>query len=411
MFFRKDLKHRTMKAFICALASACAAGCGAHEGGENVPVNLKEEVRLMAATDIHHLSETLYDSSSEIFARLMATNDGKLSEKSTEILEALKERAMEEKPDALLLAGDLTFNGELVSLREIADVLAQVEEAGIPVYVIPGNHDINYAGAASYFGSEAVKTEQISPEAFAEVMGPYGYEEALSRDEASLSYAAALADDLWLLTLDANVPEEKGYITAATMSWAEQILEKAQREGIRVVVMSHQNVLIQNSMMYNGYVIHNHEAVEHMLKRYGVSLVMSGHSHLEHTAVSDGLTDICSESLAVYPLQYGMITLGAAGGDFRCEKKKLGILEQEAFDCFAETVVRMVSPIVNEAAEDVAERACMTEYAVALNAACFSGDRQSAQDLADEPGRKLWQQRAGDTFWGIYIENILSEMD
>jgi 3',5'-cyclic AMP phosphodiesterase CpdA len=200
----------------------------------------------------------------------------------------------------------------------------------------------------------AVPAEQIYPQAFAEVMGPYGYEDALYRDEASLSYVACLADDLWLLTLDANVPEQRGYITADTLEWAEPLLAQAQKEGIRVVVMSHQNVLIQNSMMYNGYVIHNHEAVEHMLKKYGVSMVMSGHSHLEHTAVSEGLTDICSESLAVYPLQYGMITLAASDHGFLYEKKKLGILEQESFERFAETVERMVSDIVNDAAHDEA---------------------------------------------------------
>ena len=399
-----------IQTLMCALAFCAVSGCAAHEREESEPVNTKEEVRLMAATDLHHLSETLYDSSSEIFAKLMATNDGKLFEESTAILEALKERAIEEKPDALLLAGDLTFNGELVSLKEIAQVLAQVEAAGIPVYVIPGNHDINYAYACEYFGNEAKPVEQISPQAFAEVMGPYGYEDALYRDGASLSYIASLADDLWLLTLDANVPEERGYIPAETLTWAEPLLAKAQEERIRVVVMSHQNVLVQNSMMYNGYVINNHEAVEHMLKKYGVTLVMSGHSHLEHTAVSDGLTDICSESLAVYPLQYGMITLAASETDFIYEKKKLGIKEQESFDRFAETVERMVVSIVNEATQDETERACMTEFAIALNAACFSGDRQSAEDLADEAGRRLWRQKAGDTFWGYYIENIFAEM-
>ncbi|MDO4521208.1 MAG: metallophosphoesterase, partial [Erysipelotrichaceae bacterium] len=173
-------------------------------------MNNSEEVRLMVATDLHHLSKTLYDEESEIFARLMASNDGKLSEESGAIVQALKEKAIEEKPDALLLAGDLTFNGELVSLNELADVFAEIEEAGIPVLVISGNHDINYSGAASYFGSEAQPVSRISPEEFAAVMGSYGFEEALYRDPSSLSYVSEIKEDLWLLVLDANVPSEPG---------------------------------------------------------------------------------------------------------------------------------------------------------------------------------------------------------
>ena len=398
------------KKFLYGLqAFSLLAACGIPEKEESSEMNHSEEVRLMAATDLHHLSKTLYDEESEIFAQLMASNDGKLSEESGAIVQALKERAIEEKPDALLLAGDLTFNGELVSLNELADVFAEIEEAGIPVLVISGNHDINYSGAASYFGNEAQPVSRISPEEFAAVMGPYGFEEALYRDPSSLSYVSEIREDLWLLVLDANVPYEPGSITAKTMAWAEPLLSKAQDRGVHVIVMSHQNVLIQSNMMYNGYVIHNHDPLEHMLRTYGVTLALSGHSHLEHRAQSGGLIDICSESLALYPLQYGMITLAADGKSFAYEKKKLGILEQEAYDRFRETVLRMVRKPVEDATDDPLEQECMTEFAAAMNSAYFSGDYQKVRSLASEKGRTLWQEKAGDTFWGIYLENIFAE--
>lgn len=161
--------------------------------------------------------------------------------------------------------------------------------------------------------------------------------------------------------------------------------------------------------MYSGYVINNHEAVEHMLRKYGVQLILRGHSHLEHIAESGGLTDICSESLAIYPLQYSIITIPADRKRYRYEKKKLGILEQKSYDRFAETVLRMIPEIVGQATEDPSEQAIMTDHAVALNSAYFSGDYAKVRTLADDPARKLWQEKAGDSFWGYYLENIFAE--
>ena len=386
-------------------------GCTISQKESSTVGNPSGEVRLMAAADLHHLSETLYDPSSEVFLKLKTTNDGKLFEKSTAILEALEQKAVQEKPDALLLAGDLTFNGERVSLNEAAQVFSRIEEAGIPVYVISGNHDILYPGAASFFGSEAEAARQISPDDFAEVMADFGFSQALSRDPSSLSYMAQIREDVWLLVLDANIPGHTGTVLSDTLLWAQPLLEKAQKEGIRVIAMSHQNVLIQNDYLYDGFVINNHEAVENMLRKYGVQLVLSGHSHLEHTSEHNGLTDICLESLAVYPLQYGMITIPADRNGFAYEKRKLGVLEQEAYECFAETVFSRTKETIEKATDDPAEQERMAAFAAAVNSAYFAGDYAKIQTLADDPGRALWSKKAGDTFFGYYLESIFREAE
>ena len=401
-------KEKIKIIFILMVLFTLLSGC-AEEVNQDT-VSTSGEVKLMAATDLHYLSETLYDENSMIFRQLKESNDGKLFEESTAILEALKEKTIREKPDALLLSGDLTFNGELVSLKEMAKVFAEIEEAGIPVLVISGNHDICYGGAASYFGDKAEIVTQITPEMFADVMGSYGFSEALHRDPSSLSYVYELKDDLWLMVLDANMPGYTGTVLPETMTWAEPLLAEAMEKEIHVIVMSHQNFLPHNSMMYNGYVINNHEALAHMLRKYGVQLSLSGHSHMEHTAVSEGLTDICSESLAIYPLQYSVITIPGDRDGYTYEKKKLGILEQESYDRFAGTVFRMTPEIVGQATDDPSEQAVMTEYAAALNAAYFSGDYEKVRLLADDPARKLWQEKAGDSFWGYYLENIFTEI-
>ena len=44
----------------------------------------------------------------------------------------------------------------------------------------------------------------VSGEEFAEIYGEFGFDEALSRDQDSLSYVSRLNDSTWLLMLDAN---------------------------------------------------------------------------------------------------------------------------------------------------------------------------------------------------------------
>ncbi len=369
----------------------------------------REEVSLMVTTDLHHLAKELYDENSPIFHTLMETNDGKLFEKSTEILEALKEEAIAVHPDALLLTGDLTFNGEMVSLLEVKKAMEEVEAAGIQVLVIPGNHDISYRYAMRYFGSDPEPVDRISSEQFAEVMGQFGYEEALYRDEKTLAYVYPVTDDFWILTLDANTVENYCRIPEETIAWMETVLKEAQEKGITVVAMSHQNVLIQSTMMYQGYVISNYEEVSALLKKYGVFLALSGHSHLQHTAVSDGLTDICSESIALYPLQYGMIKIRADRKSFDYERAKLDLFEQEADDRFIETVLRMTEQTVKDTGADEAEQAEMVKYASAMNTAYFTGDEPEIHKLENAEGRNLWKKYAAGTFWQQYIENIVEE--
>lgn len=53
----------------------------------------------------------------------------------------------------LIISGDLTLQGKK-SHEELAEKPEQVENAGITVVVIPGNHDINNPSAAVYSGSD-----------------------------------------------------------------------------------------------------------------------------------------------------------------------------------------------------------------------------------------------------------------
>ena len=60
-----------------------------------------------------------------------------------EIIDEFIDVVKKEKPDIVVLTGDLSFNGEKGSHQGLADKLMKIKDAGITVAVIPGNHDVD----------------------------------------------------------------------------------------------------------------------------------------------------------------------------------------------------------------------------------------------------------------------------
>ena len=151
---------------------------------------VKEEppgLKIIIATDMHYLARELTDMGSG-FVDMVEHGDGKVTNYIWQIMDAFTEEVIQEKPDLLLLTGDLSLDGELRSHMEFAGYLEKIEGEGIPVAVIPGNHDINNAGASRFYDGKKAPAETTSPEQFYEIYRDYGFDEAVSRDTESLSY-------------------------------------------------------------------------------------------------------------------------------------------------------------------------------------------------------------------------------
>ena len=359
-------------------------------------------------TDMHYLADELFDDG-PVFQELLLTNDGKLIERGSEILDTFIEQAKNAKPDGILICGDLTFNGEKINLQKFTEKFSVLQETGIPVYVIPGNHDIDYPFSDTYIGDEHGKTENMNTESFSRIAGGFGYDNAISKDDSSFSYVTALSDDLWLMALDTNTHFNSGTLTDETFQWAEEQLKLAKEKNIQVITMSHQNVLKQNDMMYKGFVMNNHDEVETLLKKYDVYLNLSGHSHLQHTAISGSLTDICTESLSVYPLQFGILTISKDRQYFSYENKELGIYKDEAKDRFNETVTRMVEPQLKglNITEDIRNK--MIDFACEVNAYSYAGADYDKSSLLNSDEFGYWKAYGKDLFWYTYLKNMLEE--
>lgn len=383
---------------LLALLAACIQG---------KEVSAMEEQRIVFATDLHYLSGSLTDQG-EIFQTLMEKGDGKLTEYGGEILKELIQKALEEKASALVLAGDVTFNGEYQSLLDLREAFQKAEEEGLPVLLIPGNHDIAYPYACEYFGDRAKRVKAISQKDFAELMGDFGYHESPHKDGASYSYVYPLGEKDWLLFLDANTEAAPGKLKDETLYWMRETLAEAEKSGKRVTVICHQNILPHSSFMSAGFVLGNASQTADILRSGGVKLALTGHSHLQHTASEGGLTDICTESVSVAPLRYALVTFPEEG-EVLYEKRDLPIRQQEARERFYQVVGRQVEKTLEKKNLTEAEKKSMVSLAQEVNLAYFSGylDPKSVEAIKKGARWHLWTMKARDTFWYLYMNSYL----
>ena len=359
--------------------------------------------------DIHYLASSLHDDGT-VFRQLVEQGDGKVPEYSEAIADEFIRLCLERHPDAVVIPGDLTYNGERISLQELSEKLKTLQDSGIPVLVIPGNHDLMYPYARSYFGSNARKTPAISPEDFRKDCGAFGWEQAVARDSDSFSYVYALTDDVELMFLDANTPAAPGSVPDSTLAWAKKQLAWAKEDGKTVITVTHQSLLAQNKFMTKGFIISNHSNVESLLRKYGVTLNLSAHIHIQHTVTEDGLTDIATGCASVAPLRYGILNIGTDRSQWEYIPGHLEILQQEATDRFTTCMTRQIADTLT--GRDIPEEDFdyMVEFMMDLNRAYFAGEitDSDVDAVRQTEGYLKWKTYGRDTSWYQYIESILS---
>ncbi len=254
----------------------------------------------------------------------------KLLRESEAILNAFIEKALAAFPDFVLVPGDLTKDGAKKCHEKFADQLARLESAGIGVYVVPGNHDVENPHAFSYGPFGAMPVETVSAEEFAVIYSSYGFDEAIERDPNSLSYLAEPVPGLWLLGLDScnynqneTYPVTGGSFSPDTLNWILDKLYAASQKGKTVLAMMHHNLLehfqgqSEAEIIGSDYVVENWEHVSKSFHRAGLHLVFTGHHHAQDVTAayySEGnetrpLFDVMTASLSTYPCSFRTVSM------------------------------------------------------------------------------------------------------
>lgn len=396
------------------------AGCSGAPEKQTETTGETGSWRVVVASDLHYLAPSLTDHGA-LFRRVMEAGDGKVTELCDEITDAFLEEVKAEEPDALILTGDISFNGEQESHLALAEKLAALEEAGVPVLVLPGNHDL-YRSCYSFLGDEVEQVESVSAEEFAAIYGAFGLDEALSRDDDSLSYLARINDTTRVLMLDADTPHDFCSLSDKTLSWIERRLSEAAVEGKRMLVACHQN-LYKHSMFGAGYVLGCSDELHALLEKYGAELMLSGHMHIQHIQTEGGVTEIATSPLTMGACQYGL--LSSENGALRYETRPVNVaawasargMDDERLATFAAYAMgRLESRTRTQAEEQLEARGISTQeaaplvnYACALNNAYFCGDLSGIPAL-DPDGElfKAWAESG--SFFGSYFASIEHEI-
>lgn len=247
------------------------------------------KLKIAVISDIHYMDHALLPESPEqnqTFQTLLFSSYNKLIEMSEPIFAKTMSELENEKPDILLVTGDMANNGERFNHEKVIEKLNDIEASGISVLVIPGNNDINSPDAMSYAGTVATPVPNISPSEFVSLYGNFGYDDALYRDDHSLSYVYPLNENTWILGIDAciytPVSKRSATLLPGTLEWISEVMAEANGNNIRVFAMMHHAITEQysgQSYLNKGDVVNNYTAVSEFLLTSGIRIVFSGHTH------------------------------------------------------------------------------------------------------------------------------------
>lgn len=410
---------------VMAVTLLCLSlgGCQHTEEQQGYEEENNRALSLVVATDLHYLSPKLTDNG-EAFTKMMSKADGKMTKYVDQLTDAFLAEVTAAKPDALVLCGDLAFNGEKQSHLDLAQKLEAVRAQGIPVAVIPGNHDIQYPFSYRYEGKDIYGTSNVSPETFKEIYQNLGYAQAISRDENSFSYVLPLSDQVRLLLLDANTVEKPGSILDETLIWAEDQLADAKNAGATVIGVTHQNVMVHNDLFIRGYRIGNYNKVLELFEKYGVQLNLSGHIHIQNIARDTDFCEAATGSLSVWPNLYAAVEVSEqrdisyqtrsvdVSGWAKAQRVEIPeLLEfetaaREEFDrCNTGKILDELDYLeVTDSQKDM-----LKEFAADVNRLYFAGRLgEQREQLREEEAWKLLEEKGDWLFLKEYMDSIMT---
>lgn len=295
------------------------------------------QMKIAVMSDIHYLDPSLLLNGAAAGKSFLTylNYDPKLIEFSDPILKKAISEIVAERPDILLIPGDLTKDGEKVSHKALAKFLKQIASHGIKVFVIPGNHDINNPEAVVYNGDNSSPAPSVSAFDFANIYSDFGYKNAISRDHNSLSYICQPFSKLWILGIDdckyylnSNLAIVGGVIKTGTMRWIKEKLAEAKKKNITVLAMMHHGIVEHytgQESLDPGYVTDNWEQNADELIDAGLKVMFTGHYHANDITMREKgnkiLFDIETGSLVTPPSPFRMIRMD--GDDIHIDTKHI----------------------------------------------------------------------------------------
>lgn len=274
-----------------------------------------EKMKFIVITDTHFFKNSLgaygkdYDSfmryEQKCFAETEAINNS--------VFDFLSKTDM---ADTILIAGDLSFNGEKESHLGFIKLLEKLKESGKKVYVITAGHDFNDHPFA-FNETGRLQPEGTKRKELFDLYYEFGFSDAIAVDKKHLSYVAQLSDGIRILALN-NDGDCKDFITYddEQIAWIKEQTKKAREDGQMMIAMNHYPLLPGQPIfsIIPTAVQQNAGEITTMLADEGVHLVFTGHMHNQSinekiTPTGNKFYDVCTGSVIACPAFMRLVTV------------------------------------------------------------------------------------------------------
>lgn len=327
----------------------------------SIPFTVSAEtsaVRFGVISDIHYFGKELKGDYSEEYQEWLYNKHKEYDDADsllTNALDGVLRNAAENGETYVLLPGDLTKDGEKKSHQALAEKLAAFEEeTGIPVFVIPGNHDINNSNAITFENGFEEPTDITTPEDFREIYAEFGYADADSvfvpeegNKGGMLSYTEVIGG-YKLIAIDSCMYSEDngaegnehmtdGRIGDDLLEWILDECEDAEERGLTVIGMQHHNLVphmdIEEATFW-PFVVQEWIQIADAYADAGMHYVFTGHLHANDVSshISDNgetVYDILTPTLTGYPNYFKIVDFVSDGTNIDFEMETLDVDEYQ----------------------------------------------------------------------------------
>ena len=279
-------------------------------------VNVFAGVKVVVFSDPHVINGALVGPN---VWKEKVQSDRKMLDYSVPLLDAMIEKIRKDiKPDVVLITGDLTEDGSILSHKIIADKLTALSKELFCVSVIPGNHDYERFIKVDFDSDQQTRAavdvaSKMDVGKMKEMYSAAGYGPDSYLCGNTLTYMREISPKLVLLSIDTG---KEGLIGDNTLSWIKKEVSGAVDKGKKVIAMMHHPLVPHFNgadLFADNAVVKNWENVRDVLCNAGVKVVLSGHFHSSDIAtdfnadLSKSIVDISTGSLAAYPCHYRVL--------------------------------------------------------------------------------------------------------